>query len=144
VNTLAEVLARTRWPYRVFGGLFAVFAAIALVLSAVGIFAVTAYSVAQRSQEIGVRMALGAGGSRLTWLVLRRAAVQLLIGLVIGLAGAVGLGQVLRSVLMGGTANDPLTYAAVVVVFVLVTVVASVLPARRAAKLDPLFVLRGE
>ncbi len=144
VRTLAESFAQARWPYRVFGGLLGIFALIALLLSSVGIYAVTAYSVAQRAQEMGVRMALGANGSQLTWLVLRRAAWQTGIGLVVGLAAGLGLSRVIKSILVQSTADDPLTYATVVGIFVAVTLIASIVPSRRATRLDPLVVLRAE
>jgi len=141
---MADALAQARWPYRVFGGLLGIFAVIALMLSAVGIYAVTAYSVAQRNQEIGVRMALGANGRQVTWLVLRRAAVQMAVGLALGLVAALGLARLIRSILVKSTADDPMTYVAVVGIFVVVTIVASLVPSRRATRLDPLAVLRSE
>jgi putative ABC transport system permease protein len=144
VRSLADALAEARWPYRVFGGLLGVFALIALVLSAVGIYAVTSYAVAQRRQEIGVRMALGANGAQVTWLVMRRAAWQLGLGLGVGLAAAVGVGRVLHSIVVRGVTGDPATYLVVVGIFVAVTVLASIVPSRRATRLDPLAVLRAE
>jgi predicted permease len=144
VRTLAESFAEARWPYRVFGGLLGIFALIALLLSSVGIYAVTAYSVAQRAQEMGVRMALGATGGQLIWLVLRRAAWQTAIGLAVGLGAGFGLSRVIKSILVQSTADDALTYAAVVAIFVVVTLVACVVPSRRAARLDPLVVLKSE
>ena len=144
VRTLAESFAQARWPYRVFGGLLGIFALIALLLSSVGIYAVTAYSVAQRAQEMGVRMALGASGGQLTWLVLRRAAWQTVTGLILGLGAGFGLSRVIKSILVQSTADDALTYATVVAIFVVVTLVACVVPSRRATRLDPLVVLRAE
>src|SRR5258705_6605064 len=95
VQTLDENLARQRWPFRVFGSMFVIFALIALVLSAVGLYAVTAYSVTQRTQEIGIRMALGAQAGQVRWLILRRSLIQLAVGLMIGLPGAYGVGRLL-------------------------------------------------
>ena len=84
IRTMDQDLARQRWPFRVFGTLFTAFAAIALLLSSVGLYAVTAYSVTQRTSEIGVRMALGARSVDVLWLVLRRALWQLAVGLPLG------------------------------------------------------------
>src|SRR5262249_10559262 len=99
VMTLDQLLAQQRWSFRVFGGMFTIFAAIALVLSAVGLYAVTAYSVVQRTAEIGVRMALGAQPQQVVWLILRRSLVQLAVALPIGVGGAVGVGRLLESVI---------------------------------------------
>ena len=143
IRTLDESLAQQRWPFRIFGTMFAMFAAIALVLSAVGLYAITAYSVAQRTQEIGVRMALGAQATQVWWLVIRRSLVQLAVGLVIGIAGAFGVGALLRSIVQG-SANDPLTLAAIAVLLVGVSLAACFWPARRATRLDPVSALRYE
>ena len=104
-----EQLAQQRWPFRIFGTMFAIFAVIALALSAVGLYAVTAYSVSQRTQEIGVRMALGAQARQVQWLILRRSLVQLAIGLGIGIGGAFGVGRLLDSVLVQTGSRDPVT-----------------------------------
>jgi putative ABC transport system permease protein len=142
VRTMTEYLARNRWPYRVFGTLFTIFAIIAVVLSAVGIYAVTAYSVTERTQEIGVRMALGARPAQISWLVLRRGLLQLGIGLALGLAGAMATSPVLQSLLVRMKPVDPLTFSAIVVFLAAVTIVACLVPARRATRLDPLAALR--
>src|SRR5258706_5191484 len=99
IRTLDEFLAQSGWVYRIFGSMFTAFALIALVLSAVGLYAVTAYSVTQRTQEIGVRMALGAEPRSIQWLILPRAFTQLAIGVTPGVARAVGRGRLLRSML---------------------------------------------
>jgi ABC-type antimicrobial peptide transport system permease subunit len=96
--------------------MFLVFAVIAIVLAAVGLYSVTAYSVAQRTQEIGIRMCLGAERQQVWWLVLRRGLVQLIIGLVLGLAGAFGAGRLLESWLIGTEPADPVTLVAITVV----------------------------
>jgi ABC-type antimicrobial peptide transport system permease subunit len=144
IQTMDQFLSQARWPYRVFGSMFAIFAGIALVLSAVGIYAVTAYSVTQRTQEIGVRMALGARGGQVSWLILRRGLIQLAIGLAIGLAGAIPLSSVLQSLVVQIPTKDPVTFTAIAAILIGVTVAACLIPARRATRLDPLAALRVE
>jgi predicted permease len=144
IRTLDDTLAQQRWPFRVFGTLFTVFAIVALVLSAVGLYAVTAYSVSQRTQELGVRMALGAQPTQVMWLVLRRGLIQLAIGLPLGVAGAFGVGKLLESLLVQTSARDPLTIVSITALLVVVSVVACVWPARRATRLDPVSALRYE
>ncbi len=97
IRTLDAALEQARWPFRIFGSMFTIFALIALTLSAVGLYAVTAYAVSQRTQEIGLRMALGAQGNQVAWLFLRRSFIQLAIGLTIGVAGALGVGALFSS-----------------------------------------------
>ncbi len=142
VQTMEQSFAQQRWPYRVFGTMFTIFAIIALVLSAVGIYAVTAYSVTQRTQEIGVRMALGAQAHQVSWLILRQGLVQLGIGLVLGTSGALAAAPVLRTLLVQIKPSDPVTLAGIALVFAVVTVCACLIPARRATRLDPLSALR--
>jgi putative ABC transport system permease protein len=144
VRTFEALMARWRWPYRVFGTMFALFALIALVLSSVGIYAVMAYSVSQRRQEIGLRIALGAGSGTVAFGVLRSGLVQLGIGLAIGLAGAYGASRLLGSLLVQTTPNDPLTFTAVISLLVGVTIAACLIPARRAMRVDPIVALRAE
>src|SRR5436190_24333723 len=124
--------------------MFAGFAAIALLLSSVGLYAVTAYSVRQRTQEIGIRMALGAQPRSMLWMVLRRALVQLAVGLPIGILGALGVGKILQSLLVQTSPADPVTLVSVVVLLIAVAVLACLWPARRAARLDPVRALRYE
>ncbi len=144
ILTMDQRLAQTRWPFRVFGTMFTLFALIALLLSSVGLYAVTAYSVAQRTQEIGVRMALGAQSGQVAWLFLRRACVQLTIGLALGLGGAFGVGRLLRSLLVQTSSRDPFTLVSIALLLAVVSVVACLGPARRATRLDPLVALRYE
>jgi putative ABC transport system permease protein len=142
VQTVEQMMAQATWPYRIFGTLFAVFALIALVLSAVGLYAVMAYSVTQRTNEIGVRMALGAERRQISWLVLRRGLVQLGIGLSLGLAGAYALSQVLTEVLADVSPTDPLTFATITLLLIVTGLAACLIPARRATRVDPLVALR--
>src|SRR5205823_2874975 len=144
IQTMDQRLAQMRWPMRVFGSMFAIFAAIALVLSAVGLYAVTAYSVTQRTPEIGVRMALGAQPQQIVWLILRRALVQLAIAVPIGLAGAFGVGRLLQSVLVQTSARDPITIGVIAALMIVVSIAACLWPARRATRLDPISALRYE
>ena len=122
--------------------MFGIFAVIALVLSSVGLYAVMAYSVTQRTQEIGVRMAVGAQRWQVSWLILKRGLVQLAMGLTLGLAGALALGRVLRDV--GITPADPVTFAAVTLLLTVVSIAACLLPARRATRVDPVVALRAD
>ena len=144
VQTLEQMLTQATWPYRVFGTLFAIFAFIALVMSGVGLYAVMAYSVTQRTPEIGVRMALGAKGSQVSWLILKRGLAQLALGLAIGLAGAYALSQVMQTLLVQTTARDPITFATITVILACVAIAACVIPSRRATRVDPLIALRAE
>ena len=144
IQTMDQVLAQQRWPFRVFGSMFAIFATIALVLSAIGLYAMTAYSVTQRTQEIGLRMALGAQSAQVLWLFLRLVLRQLAVGLPIGMAGALGVGRLLDSVLVRTSPADPVTLVSIVAVLVGTAVLACLWPAQRAAHLDPVAALRYE
>jgi putative ABC transport system permease protein len=144
VRTMDELLAQRRWQYRVFGGMFAVFAAIALLLAAVGLYAVMAYSVTQRTQEIGVRMVLGAPPGDVVWLFLRRAVVLVTIGLTIGMSGAFGVGRLLQSLLVQSTGRDAPVLLTIAALMIVVAVTACVWPARRATRLNPVAALRYE
>ncbi len=142
VRTMNEQLAQLRWPYRVFGTMFAIFALVALALSAVGIYAVTSYSVTQRTPEIGVRMALGARPVQVWWMVLKQGLAQLGIGLSLGLAAGYFLANVLQVIVVQIPSRDPLTFLTITVVLAVVMMVACIFPARRATRLDPVTALR--
>jgi ABC-type antimicrobial peptide transport system permease subunit len=116
----------------------------ALVLAAVGLYAVTAYAVTQHTRDIGVRMVLGAQPGQVIWLFLRRSLVQLAVGLTIGVAAALGVGRVLQSFLVQTSARDPVTLISIVVLLIVVAFAASIGPARRATRLDPLHALRHD
>jgi len=144
VQTIDTFLAQQRWPVRMFGSMFVIFALIALMLAAVGLHAVTAYAVTQRTHEIGVRMALGARSGQVVWMIMRRVLTQLAIGLIMGLAGAFAVGRVLRSLLVQTGSTDPVTLAGVAVILLSVSVVSCLRPAYRATRLDPVAALRNE
>ena len=144
-QTVDQMLTEASWPFRVFGSLFGILALIALILASVGLYAVIAYSVSTRTQEIGVRMALGASRGTVGWLVLRRGLWQLAIGLAIGLAGAWAVGKfVLAGIVAQISGTDPVIFVGVPVLLTLVALAACLVPARRAARLDPLAALRTE
>jgi predicted permease len=144
VRTVDQQIAFNRWPQRIFGSMFAIFAAIALLLGTVGLYAVTAYAASQRVKEIGIRVALGATRGQIRWTVTRAAAAQLGTGLVVGLGGGVAMSRLLPSQLAGASGNDPTTLAVVATVLVLAGLAACWIPARRAARLEPLTALRTE
>jgi putative ABC transport system permease protein len=144
LRPLDEVVARALVAPRLAGSLLALFAMLALVLAAVGVYGVLAHLVGQRTQEIGVRLALGATGRDVTRLVLRRGLVLSAAGIGLGVLATLGLAQLLRGLLHDVGPHDPLTFAAVPLVLLAVAVLASWLPARTAARLDPLVALRAE
>lgn len=144
IRTLDEQLAVARWPYRVFGAMFTIFAVIALVLSAVGLYAVTARSVTERSQEIGVRLVLGARPDEIRWLFVRQGAMKIAVGLVIGVAGAFGVGRLLSTMLVQTSPSDPLTLGGIAAILIVIGATACVIPARRACRLDPIVALRND
>jgi putative ABC transport system permease protein len=142
VRTLEQIERESVTGQRIQSILFGVFAAMALALAAVGVYGVISYSVAQRSHEMGIRAALGASGANLRGLVFRSGMKLTLIGLAIGLAGALGLAQVMASLLFGVTARDPATLAAVAVVLTAVAALACLIPALRVTRVDPNVALR--
>jgi putative ABC transport system permease protein len=141
VRTFDDVVANSLGTRRVSMQLFAVFAGAALLLAALGIYGVMAYSVTQRTQEIGIRMALGAQKSDVLGLVIRQGMTLTVIGVAVGLAGAFALTRLIANLLFGVAATDPLTFLAIPLLLLFVALVACYLPARRAARLDPTIAL---
>jgi putative ABC transport system permease protein len=144
LQTLDSVLADAHWPYRVFGSFFVIFGVIALVISSVGIYSITAYAVSRRTREIGVRVALGARPSQISWLVLKTGLLQLAAGLALGSIGAWGVSSVLASLVVQIPPFDPLTFATITILLAGVTLAASFVPAHRATRLDPISALKVE
>ena len=120
------------------------FAAIALLLAAIGIYGVTSHAVSQRTQEVGIRMAMGARSGEVRLLILRQHVAPAVIGIAIGLAGAFALSRFLASLLYGVRAVDPLTYATVALSLMVVAIAACWIPASRAMRVDPLVALRAD
>ena len=142
VRTMDEILVAEVGFDRVLSGVLTVFALVALLLAGIGIYGVMAYSVSQKTHEIGVRMALGARPIDVVLLVQRRALVLIAAGLAIGLVSAAALSRAMSSVLFELSAGDPATFATVPVILAAVALVAGYLPARRATRVDPLVALR--
>ncbi len=142
--SLETWMEQSRWGHSVFGTMFAAFAAIALILAAIGLYAVTAYAVTQRTQEIGVRMALGAQTGDVVWLFMRRGLAPIAFGSMIGMAGAFGTGRLLHSLLVQTSPTDPTTFVSIMALLAVVAIAACYLPARRALRLDPMIALRCE
>ena len=137
---LSDSLSRSRFMMFVLG----VFAAIALALTAVGIYGVIAYGVAQRTHEIGIRMALGAQRGNVLGLVLGQGTRLTLVGVGIGIVAALGLTQLMTSLLYGTSATDSLTFLAVILILAAVAFLATFVPARHATKVSPIVALRYE
>jgi predicted permease len=133
---------------RIIATMFTIFGVVAIVLASVGIYGVMSFAVNQRTQEFGVRMALGANGNRILGMVLRQGGLQVALGVILGIGLAFGLaaalGSAIQTTLFGVTARDPLTYSLVVAVVTIVSLVAVLIPARRATRVDPMIALRAE
>jgi len=143
-RTLDEAIYQSGWFYEVFGALFVAFGGAALFLATVGVYGVVSFGVAQRTREVGVRMALGAGSQDVLGLFLKQGAVQVAVGLSVGLVLAFFLGKGLGLVLFQVNTANPLMYAGVNVVLALTCLAAIFLPARRALRVDPIVALRYE
>jgi ABC-type antimicrobial peptide transport system permease subunit len=124
--------------------MLAIAGAMALALGIIGIYGVISYAVSQRTREIGIRLALGAPRNGLRWMFVRSALVLTGVGVAIGVVAAAGLTRFMKSLLFGISALDPFTYAAIPLILVCSAVLASFIPARRAAAVDPVETLRAE
>ncbi|HEY7236593.1 MAG TPA: ABC transporter permease [Gemmatimonadaceae bacterium] len=144
VRPLREYVDASVGPQRFYATLVALFSLVALALAAVGLYGVIAYAVSQRTHELGVRVALGATGTRIASMVVRQGLVLTLGGVLCGVVAALLVTRVLQSLLFGVSAVDPLTFVIVLVLLVAVAALASYIPARRAARVDPLIAMRGE
>lgn len=143
VRTMEEFIAQDNWHYQVFGTLFTAFGAAALFLATVGLYAVMSFAVSRRTQEIGVRMALGATGAQVMRLVLRQGLWQVAIGLAIGIALAAGLSQMLTIIMFGVEPWDTMVFVTVVASLFTAALIACLIPARRALRVHPTTALRG-
>jgi putative ABC transport system permease protein len=144
IRTMDELVSTEAAGRRFVLQLIGIFAAIALVLAAVGIYGVVSYATRQRTHEIGIRMALGAGGRQILWLVAGQNAKWLLIGITAGVASALALTRLLGAYLYAVRPTDPLTFVAVGLLLLAVALLAVCIPARRATKVDPMVALRYE
>jgi predicted permease len=142
VKTMRQHLGFALLPARLAGSVLGIFGFVALTLAAAGIFGVMAYSVAQRTREIGIRMALGAEARDVLRLIIGQGLKLVLIGIGIGLGGALALTRLMTSLLYGVSPTDPLTFIGVSLLLILVALLACWFPARRATKVDPMIALR--
>jgi hypothetical protein len=143
--SLQDMVNRTAFSAPVFGtGLMAAFAAVGLILSAIGVFSVMAYTVSLQTRDIGIRMALGAQPAGVMRMIVVKGLWPIAIGAALGVGAAYGLSQLMANQIYGVAATDPWTFAGVVVVLVAVGLLACVLPARRAMRVDPLLALRSD
>ncbi len=144
IQTLEKLRQLSFWQFRLFGWMFSVFGVIALLLASIGVYGVLSYGVSQRVQEIGVRVALGAERKDVLRLILGHGMKLAAIGIAVGIVGAAGATQFIKTILYNVTATDPISFGGVAVFLTLVALLASYIPARRAMAVDPIIALRSE
>jgi putative ABC transport system permease protein len=144
IRTMEDYLSESVAPRKFSLRILTIFSVAALLLAVTGIYGVVSYTVAQRTPEIGIRLALGAARTQIFQLILGQGIRVVLLGLVLGVVGSLALTQVMRSLLFGITSSDPLTFVFVSVLLIVVALIACSIPARRATKVDPLIALRNE
>jgi hypothetical protein len=144
IDTLETRVARNRLEVGAMGAMFSVFALVALALASVGLYAVVAHAVSQRTREIGIRMALGGTEAHVLKLVFAQGMGQVAVGLAIGLPVAFAVARMLRAILVDVAPGDPITFAAVILVLMLAGFLGCLIPAQRAARVDPVDALRHE
>ena len=142
MRTQEEQIRASLGTERMFAQVVGSFGVIAALLAAIGLYGVMAYTVARRTNEIGIRLALGAGRGNVQWIVIRESLWMVVAGLIVGIPAALALTQVLREALYGIKPNDPLSFIAAGVLMLAVAAVAAWIPARRAARVDPMRALR--
>ncbi len=142
VRTMEDLRAMGFWQFRLFGFMFAIFGAAALFLAGIGVYGVLSFSVSQRTQEMGVRIALGAQRGDVLGLVVRQGITLAMLGVVLGMAGAFGVTRVVSSLLYDVTPTDPISFGGVALFLSAIALLASYLPARRATRVDPIVALR--
>ncbi len=144
LKTMPQQIRDNVYLDRMISTLSAAFAALATLLAAIGLYGVLAYSIAQRTKEIGVRMALGADSTRIVWMVLRHVAAMTVVGALVGAAGAYAIGRGAQSLLFGVGGRDPLIMTSAGGLLALVALLAGSIPALRASRVDPVQALRYE
>lgn len=144
VRTMEEVKRLGTWQFELFGWMFSIFGAVALLLAVTGVYGVLSYSVSQRTQEIGVRVALGAGRRDVVRLIVGQGLRLAVVGIAIGLIASFGVTRVIRTLLYNITPTDPISFVGVAVFLTAIAALASYVPARRATAVDPLVALRAE